>query len=298
MKRAFPMLAASALFCLGCIMLNGCSSYSDTSDEALIPAGSSVEVVLKELDEKGLGTISGQIVFDGDLPARPDIEAAKRHQDAAICTQGDITDQTWIVDPASKGVANVVVWVSPPKGHYFKKPDDKYKTWKDLEEVDQPHCTFVPHVVVLYPEYYSNGKDLARTGQQFRVLNSAPIGHNVVLAGSPDMNPAAGSSLSKKEGNTPGAFDFDKVQPDKRVLNIGCNVHPWMKAYAWAFDHPYAVVTDKDGKFTIKNVPAGHELTFRVWHESKPQPFSPEGANGKFALEAGKVKTIQLKISK
>jgi hypothetical protein len=31
-------------------------------------------------------------------------------------------------------------------------------------------------------------------------------------------------------------------------------------------DHPYAAVTDKDGKFKIDLLPAG-EYEFRVWHE-------------------------------
>ena len=32
-------------------------------------------------------------------------------------------------------------------------------------------------------------------------------------------------------------------------------------------DNPYFAVTDKSGKFEIKNVPAGVELEFRVWKE-------------------------------
>lgn len=39
-----------------------------------------------------------------------------------------------------------------------------------------------------------------------------------------------------------------------------------MTAYVLVLDHPYAAVTDKDGKFKIENLPAG-ELEFRYWHE-------------------------------
>ena len=31
-------------------------------------------------------------------------------------------------------------------------------------------------------------------------------------------------------------------------------------------DHPYAALTDKDGKFQIDNQPVG-EHNFRIWHE-------------------------------
>jgi hypothetical protein len=39
-----------------------------------------------------------------------------------------------------------------------------------------------------------------------------------------------------------------------------------MKAHWLILDHPYAAITDADGKFTIKDLPAGdHEVV--VWHE-------------------------------
>ena len=38
---------------------------------------------------------------------------------------------------------------------------------------------------------------------------------------------------------------------------VKCNLHPWMNAWIHVFDHPYFAVTDADGKFEIKNAPAG-----------------------------------------
>jgi hypothetical protein len=47
---------------------------------------------------------------------------------------------------------------------------------------------------------------------------------------------------------------------------VKCDYHPWMIAYWMILDHPYAAITDKDGKFTIENLPEGdHELV--IWHE-------------------------------
>jgi hypothetical protein len=40
-----------------------------------------------------------------------------------------------------------------------------------------------------------------------------------------------------------------------------------MQAYVWAFDHPYAAVTDREGNYVIKNVPAGAGLRVQAWHE-------------------------------
>jgi hypothetical protein len=49
-------------------------------------------------------------------------------------------------------------------------------------------------------------------------------------------------------------------------LKVTCDIHSWMNAYWVVTDHPYAAVSDADGKFKIENLPAG-EHTFRVWHE-------------------------------
>jgi hypothetical protein len=290
------MVLASALFCLGCVVLYGCSSSNDDlSDEGLVPAkkGSGTEIQLKELEYKDVATITGTVTFDGAPPERPILNGVEQHADRSYCMQGDVTDPTWIVNPADKGVENVVVWVAPPTGTYFKKPDDKYKTWSDTPTVDQPFCAFIPHVLVLYPQYY-NGKELASTGQNLKVVNSAQIGHNIKMAGSGDKNPALGATLVSKTGS----YLFDKVRVDNRPLSLNCDVHKWMTGYALTFDHPYAAVTDKDGKFTIKNVPAGAELTFWAWHEALNRFVPAVEGGAKIKLDANGTKTLNFSITK
>jgi hypothetical protein len=51
------------------------------------------------------------------------------------------------------------------------------------------------------------------------------------------------------------------------VTTVNCDLHKWMKGYIWSLETPYAAVTDKDGHFEIKNVPAGAELQIVAWHE-------------------------------
>jgi hypothetical protein len=76
------------------------------------------------------------------------------------------------------------------------------------------------------------------------------------------------------------------------VITIRCNIHPWMSAYARAFDHPYATLTvvGKDpkgpqyGTYEIKNVPAG-KVRVIAWHEKAGYL---NGANGEeIELRAG-----------
>ncbi|HEX9112813.1 MAG TPA: carboxypeptidase-like regulatory domain-containing protein, partial [Nitrospirota bacterium] len=50
-------------------------------------------------------------------------------------------------------------------------------------------------------------------------------------------------------------------------MELSCYVHPWQRAYVYIFDHPYATITDEEGKFVLKDVPPG-TYAIRVWHEA------------------------------
>ncbi len=63
----------------------------------------------------------------------------------------------------------------------------------------------------------------------------------------------------------PGAGRYERVISGDGIVKLGCDVHPWMAAYAHFFDHPYHALSVQ-GKFVILDVPAGErQLTF--WHE-------------------------------
>jgi hypothetical protein len=58
---------------------------------------------------------------------------------------------------------------------------------------------------------------------------------------------------------------FDRLIKKPAQLEITCELHPWAKAWILVFDHPYFAVTERNGSFTIPDIPAG---TYRVraWH--------------------------------
>jgi hypothetical protein len=297
MKRPGTLILASAAFCLGCVVLNGCSSSdSGTSDEGLFPLkkGPAVVELLKEVKYDGEATISGRVTYDGDPPARPEISAIAGNADRSVCMAGganDTTDPTWMVG-SDKGVANVVVYVKVAKGFYFKKPDDKAKAWPDEVIVDQPYCAFRPHVTALYPEYY-DGKTYTKTGQVLKVLNTASIGHNIKVGGSSDVNPVKGGTLSAKSGQ----YLFDGIRLDRDKITMNCDIHKWMTGYALTFDHPYFAVTKPDGTFEIKNVPAGTELVIKAWHEELKH-FDPTSGGTKFTLKKGDTQKLDFSVKK
>jgi hypothetical protein len=55
------------------------------------------------------------------------------------------------------------------------------------------------------------------------------------------------------------------MSSSRRPVKLECDIHAWMSAYLLVRDNPYFAVTDKDGKFSIKNLPVG-EHTFIAWH--------------------------------
>ena len=46
-------------------------------------------------------------------------------------------------------------------------------------------------------------------------------------------------------------------QAERLPVQIGCDIHNWMRAYWVVVDHPYAAVTDKDGHYRILELPPG-----------------------------------------
>jgi hypothetical protein len=50
------------------------------------------------------------------------------------------------------------------------------------------------------------------------------------------------------------------------MIEIKCDIHPWMRAYLGVFDHPYFALSGEDGRFALEDLPPG-EYTVQVWHE-------------------------------
>lgn len=195
------------------------------------------------------GTISGQIVVTGSIPPLELLHAKGAPiKDANVCAAEDTYKDDLLIDKDSKGLANVFVYmVKAPKSIH----PDAAKPEPATVIFDQKNCVFIPHAMVVLG------------GQTIEVISSDPIAHNTHTY--PLKNTAMNFLVA---GDTP-AGKGTKVEyklGETLPMKVTCDFHPWMAAYWMVVDHPYAAVTDKEGKFTITNLPTGkHE--FRVWHE-------------------------------
>jgi plastocyanin len=128
-------------------------------------------------------------------------------------------------------------------------PDKKFDAPKDHIVVDQRKMSFTPHVVAV------------QQGTTVEFLNSDPVGHNVYW---PSI------SGNKKLAHNLGTWPKGEKKPfqfnDLGVASLLCNVHPEMSGYVVVVPTPYLAVTDKEGNFEIKNIPAG-KYTLKTWSE-------------------------------
>ena len=126
--------------------------------------------------------------------------------------------------------------------------------------IDQKGCEYTPYVMGI------------QTGQKILVKNSDPVLHNI------HPTPNASGNKEENKAQPPGAPELTFVFPSPEMfLRFKCDVHPWMFAYACVVDHPYFAVTDKDGKYTIKDVPDG-KYTIEVYHRKAAPVASPMSA--------------------
>lgn len=234
----------------------------------------------KMYNATGSGTIKGKVTLDGTAPKGAKINIDPNHKDKDHCLKQDTEDPTWMVGEGN-GLQNVVVYLKPPAGQVFKV-DMAKKTWEDLV-IDQPFCAFKPHVSIAFPMY--EGK---ATGQKITVKNSAPILHNTRFAGNSLKNPGKNYTIP------PGKEEVLSLKPDNQPIVLSCDAHKWMEAFIWAFEHPYAAVTDKNGNFEIKNAPLGADVVIMAWHESDGKSNAGKEV-GKGTTDG---KTIEFKVKK
>jgi hypothetical protein len=121
--------------------------------------------------------------------------------------------------------------------------------------LDQRDCEFVPRI------------QIARSGAPLILRNSDAVLHMVRI----DCVSGTNGQRTLLKAATPYA-GYEKMyqltnfrEPTLLQITSG-NGHDWMAAYVAVLPHPWAALTDENGRFTLRNVPAG---TYKVyaWHE-------------------------------
>ncbi len=191
------------------------------------------------------GTLKGQFLYGKEGTKVPKASKLTPTKDVQVCGKQDLFNEDLLVNEKNRGIANVVLWAYKPT----KVHPDYEKDAKTIVELANKSCRFEPHVLTL------------RAGQTLRVTNPDPVAHNALMA-----------FIKNRKNENPmipvnGQVDVTGFKASELVpMKVSCSIHNWMLGYVLVQDHPYMAVTDKDGKFELKNLPAG-KLKVKVYHE-------------------------------
>ncbi|QDU79144.1 hypothetical protein Pla110_08490 [Polystyrenella longa] len=197
-------------------------------------------------DEPSWGNFKGRFVYQGDFP---ETEELVLNKDIEYCAPREPKSEKLIVNKENMGLSNVVIYL------YQKRDEPAPPIHPDYQEtaeekvlIDNIDCTFKPHVSML------------RTSQTLKITNSDDVAHNTAAFLNRNnpfnaVTPIGDTVLKNLE------------QGERLPVQISCSIHPWMQGWLLVQEHPYMAVSDADGNFEIKNLPAG-EWTFQFWHES------------------------------
>lgn len=241
----FPLAALIA--CMGCGPQRVEAPVADSRAAAEIRAGLASgkaeegEAGAAVATGSGWASLKGRFVFAG-TPGQP--RPLVVDKDTEVCGKSaKLFDQSLRVDGASKGLADVVVFVR--KSSRVKDPVPETQL-----VFDQKNCEFLSPVFA------------ARVGQPVDVRNSDTVGHNTNIDGT-----SFNQLIPAGQGTT--------YRPDTEMgvpKPVTCNIHPWMKAYVIFRKDGYVGVSAVDGSFQIADLPAGEPLEFQVWHARATGP--------------------------
>ncbi len=193
------------------------------------------------------GSIEGQFVLDDKVEVPPlFMKGAPDVKDPEVCAAVDMPDDSLVVNPANNGIANVFIYLrkAPADVHpSLKAPPTTKLTF------NQKGCRYLPRAMFV------------RVGQPVNCISSDGASHNVHTV--PLAN-KADNFIVQPNDKVGQDVKYDLVE--SLPIPVVCDIHSFMKSNWLVLDHPYAAVTDVDGKFKIENLPAG-EHEFRVWQE-------------------------------
>ena len=212
------------------------------------------------IERKLWATVSGRIVFPKDqrVPGPRPVPVGQIKDADQWKPFGPVLFEEVLIDPDSRGIANVMVWLRPDS--------DDLKAAFPADKIHPKLRAPAPqeHTVLLTAAQFRPRILAVRAGDAVAFTNQFGVASNVHYTTPNDEG-------DKKRGfNRLSAPDMTLVSKplpaDHAPDMFRSTIHNWMRGFVRAFDHPYFAVTDANGRFELKDVPAGR---WRVvaWHE-------------------------------
>ena len=225
------------MFLLVGLHLAGCGGDQPAPQRSTPPPATSSENTIAQ-KTTGTASISGTVSFIGEVPKLRTVDMGS----VAECKEqhsAGLKSEALVLGDGNT-IANVIVKIKSglPSSAKYDPPTNP-------AELDQIGCIYTPHVLAV------------QVGQTVKFKNSDSVIHNVHTLS--EKNPAFNKAVNK-------GGEMDRTYDQEETFFVKCDIHPWMKNYIGVVSHPFFSVTKLDGKFEIKNLPAG-KYTVDVWHE-------------------------------
>jgi plastocyanin len=183
--------------------------------------------------EQGTGAVAGRVRYVGRLP------------NPVYVFESGKTQSIMTLD-ASQGLAGAVVSVdADPVGPDATAPE---------VTINQRNWWFTPGVIAVH------------AGQPVRFTNEDSSNHSVRSTTGVPAN-----RFSTYTGTGQPYVHRFRVNPDGSPAVLTCDIHAWMMAWVYVFDHPHFAMTDATGSFSIPDVAA---RTYRLSVKHGPSGLS------------------------
>ncbi len=194
----------------------------------------------------GLGSVAGTILMSGDIP-QTKVLVEKGTEIRGYRFEDDLIDESLLVDPQTRGVANVIVYllIRPEQAPNISDSSREQVNEKPILLSDPSR--FFPRIL------------LPQVKQPIQIKNRSKLVGNVHT--SPARNSSFNRVLRPNE-----MVELTYTRPELVPVKVQSDFHAWKLAFHLPLSHPFAATTSKQGRFRIDGLPAGHHR-FRIWHE-------------------------------
>ncbi len=189
------------------------------------------------------GAVSGTIFFKGSAPSR----TIDTGMDPACSLGGakpTVPTEQYVIKAGK--LANVFLYVrsGPPEAMA-----QSAASGQQTVVLDQKHCQYVPHVIGV------------AAGGHVEFRNSDPTMHNIHTQPTDIGN----ETIDISEGPR-GQSQTKQFRKPELMIPVRCNNHPWMNAFINVSATPFFAVSDAEGHFDLRGLPAG-TYTIAAVHE-------------------------------
>ena len=242
----------------------------------------------QEVHVENGGVLSGKVSLNGEIP-KPKGYNLVTFPDPIYCGRISTGNGWRLLQPftvdSDGGFQNVVVLLTDiEKGKKFESFTPR------IQAID---CTFAPYITIV------------RDHHKVEVVNMDPVMHDIQAYETSDLGARVlfnvplpmSERLTKNEllkkvtvKNRGGQVMTQqiKMRKGRNIFVMQCGFHAYMESWGLVVEHPYYVMSGKDGNFSIPDIPPG---TYKVlaWHPMVNREFT-------VTIEPGKTTKLDIQF--